>query len=147
MSTKIKYFSILRNEMADKALPAIIYSRSKSGVLPGQTLKHAAASLMNDLVPIINSANDTPMYDLEGNPIPMPLVGRQIPLALTLTPELFENLMEFEKNEYTSWINSENDVEVRKTEKVINKATKKEDNTSVGSLFDSLEKQATESGL
>ena len=55
--------------------------------------------------------------------------------------------MEFEKNEYTSWINSENDVEVRKTEKVINKATKKEDNTSVGSLFDSLEKQATESGL
>ena len=52
-----------------------------------------------------------------------------------------------QKNEYTSWINSENDVEVRKTEKVINKATKKEDNTSVGSLFDSLEKQATESGL
>jgi hypothetical protein len=148
MSTKIKYFSILRNEMADKALPAIIFSRSKSGVLPGQTLKHAAASLMNDLVPIINSANDTPMYDLEGNPIPMPLVGRQIPLALTLTPELFKSLMEFEKNEYTSWINSENDVEVRKTEEVINKATKKEDNTiTVGSLFDSLEKQATESGL
>ena len=56
--------------------------------------------------------------------------------------------MEFEKNEYTSWINSENDVEVRKTEEVINKATKKEDNTiTVGSLFDSLEKQATESGL
>ena len=102
---------------------------------------------MQDLVPIINSANDTPMYDAEGNLIPMPLVGRQIPLALTLTPELFESLMEFEKNEYTSWINSENDVEVRKTEEVINKTTKKDNNSLVGQLFDSLEEQARESDL
>ena len=147
MSTKIKYFSILRNEMADKALPAIIFSRAKAGILPGQTLKNAAVSLIQYLVPIINSANDTPMYDAEGNLIPMPLVGRQIPLALTLTPELFESLMEFEKNEYTSWINSENDVEVRKTEEVINKTTKKDSNSLVGQLFDSLEEQARESDL
>ena len=55
--------------------------------------------------------------------------------------------MEFEKNEYTSWINSENDVEVRKTEEVINKTTKKDSNSLVGQLFDSLEEQARESDL
>ena len=100
---RIKYFSSLRNEMAEKALGPVIFNKAKIGV-GGRDYKHAASNMMTDVSNIIFSANTQKLYDEKGEEIPMPPVGRQIPLALTINPTLMKELMTFEDGPYAQWL-------------------------------------------